>query len=59
MADLQLSEKLVLKPLVKVDVVKQLIRCQSHRIVHCGQEKCQRHLVTVALGILNEQERSK
>lgn len=37
MVDLQLSKKLILEPLVKVHIVKQLIGCQSHCIVNCGQ----------------------
>ena len=37
MADLQLPKKLILEPLVKVHVVKQLVSCQSHCIVYCGQ----------------------
>lgn len=37
MADLQLSKKLILEPLVKVHIVKELIGCQSHCIVNCGQ----------------------
>lgn len=37
--DLQLPKKLILEPLVKVHIVKQLVRRQPHCIVHCRAKK--------------------
>lgn len=38
MADLKFAKKLILEPLVKVNIVEQLIGSQSHCIVHCEQK---------------------